>query len=1040
MGLHFRLCMDKHRENLANRRCRYGNCYIQPTEKKADKFNYYNEFKELFGIDLTADSPDLHPKLICNRHKALFGRARSALSSGVSYVPSTLPYEFTIHSEQCVVCNVFSPESKKKKGPGPGRGHDGRGNLKDKTGEQPFTYTEEVPEYGKPEKCLALFRKIDPGNRRLFISKLVQELSNDEKNNLAKELGQSISDEIITEAKSLKGHHRSLDNLLNFKVDEFIATRNTILYEFIKSVTNIPDTKERQSLCHLAQIFENFYKLTQPNLVYPLAFLNNLYVYVETGSRNVVDLIGAATGGGDYDTIGASLKSQSSEPVACPDGDVGNAFDNNQKVGKAWAVQINSEVQTSVITTHIWMQLNQNGSLQKNVISCQENIFSIKIPLKRVQELNDPLFEQLDTLHYEQLYYIIDDNTKSIIPLQYFHDGQFTNEIDKKIEEIEREETKIKCNNCFKSIGVDVFFPKSKRVCDVCHENLRSYENEKLKRETTTTVKPKANLFLASIDKNKNQLRKSVTTIDNEKNIEHRYEHIKSNHPLIHPPLIVGEPTFRNPNSYASCSEVLRKIGKEGELFRCGGTKRHWMIVGCDGLPFRLCLHIIQNTFTCSMCHTSHFQVENYQKHCNLFHNGQVSFCFEFDWVLLKVAGGHFEMNAIKSFFELNWEPFLSELSNLMGFKSEAAQLVAKKCTDNHKAWQMILIFFFGSLNELIIDYLRAIFTGSFPLTTIVTLTDHPTAQGFISYCKSKSDNANFMYLVNQVTNYAQAIINFGMGMRRNNVKLSNSAVHKLSDLFHGRNHPFYQLIEVYYTAGMIGYPNEVRELLDRFFTISMSNDESKGEDWDFILENINKVTQSWVPKGVPNEAMWTTACRNTDKLMNLSKPHHELLGVKKRVELGYRNQNLKDCIELWQISLRRSKYLTRGGDSLTSVKGKVLDPQLLHFTKLARIKRYYNISRQFLNEEIPDDPELLHPVYITTEENLKYNDISRMSKDAIQGTILNKIENILCKEVRRFFLTKLESEVKNTISALVQFNTEIEEYIRDQPDQDDES
>ena len=29
-----------------------------------------------------------------------------------------------------------------------------------------------------------------------------------------------------------------------------------------------------------------------------------------------------------------------------------------------------------------------------------------------------------------------------------------------------------------------------------------------------------------------------------------------------------------------------------------------------------------------------------------------------FDWVLLKAAGGNFEMNSIKVFFELNWVPF----------------------------------------------------------------------------------------------------------------------------------------------------------------------------------------------------------------------------------------------------------------------------------------------------------------------------------------------------------------------------------------------
>ena len=136
-------------------------------------------------------------------------------------------------------------------------------------------------------------------------------------------------------------------------------------------------------------------------------------------------------------------------------------------------------------------------------------------------------------------------------------------------------------------------------------------------------------------------------------------------------------------------------------------------------------------------------------------------------------------------------------------------------------------------------------------------------------------------------------IINYRMAMRRNNSVLAQSAVHKIGDLFHGRNHPFYQLIEVYFMTSSFGNPEEVNDLLDKYFTISMSSDESKGEDWDFLLENVNEITQSWVPKGVPNEAMWKTACRNTDKLLTLSTTHHDLIGVKQRKVTGYRKHNL---------------------------------------------------------------------------------------------------------------------------------------------------
>ena len=73
----------------------------------------------------------------------------------------------------------------------------------------------------------------------------------------------------------------------------------------------------------------------------------------------------------------------------------------------------------------------------------------------------------------------------------------------------------------------------------------------------------------------------------------------------------------------------------------------------------------------------------------------------EFKWVLLKPVGGHLEMKSIKAFSERNWVPFPSKLCYLMGYKTMAAQLVGKKCKDHHQAWELLLVFFFGSLREL---------------------------------------------------------------------------------------------------------------------------------------------------------------------------------------------------------------------------------------------------------------------------------------------------------------------------------------------------
>ena len=167
-----------------------------------------------------------------------------------------------------------------------------------------------------------MIKLADSGQRRNFINNLVDELSAEEKSILSSELGKSIADDVKKEALYLKGFYRNIDNLIDYDIKKFVASRNPILCEFIKGATKTSHFENQNRSYHLANVIDSVYKLANPTVVYPLAFINNLYIYIETGSRNVVDLIGAATGGGAYDTIVSWLKDQSGDPVSCPDGDM----------------------------------------------------------------------------------------------------------------------------------------------------------------------------------------------------------------------------------------------------------------------------------------------------------------------------------------------------------------------------------------------------------------------------------------------------------------------------------------------------------------------------------------------------------------------------------------------------------------------------------------------------------------------------------------------------------------------------------------------
>ena len=107
---------------------------------------------------------------------------------------------------------------------------------------------------------------------------------------------------------------------------------------------------------------------------------------------------------------------------------------------------------------------------------------------------------------------------------------------------------------------------------------------------------------------------------------------------------------------------------------------------------------------------------------------------------------------------------------------------------------------------------------------------------------------------------------------------------------------------------------------------------------------------------------------------------------------------------------IQESEFLSK--HNLCGIAGNELDSELLNFTSMARIRRYYKIGSMFLNKDILDD-RLTHPIYITPEEKAKYNDISNMKKDQIKGKIIKLVNDIPCHDTQGYYLANF-AEVKD--------------------------
>ena len=143
-----------------------------------------------------------------------------------------------------------------------------------------------------------------------------------------------------------------------------------------------------------------------------------------------------------------------------------------------------------------------------------------------------------------------------------------------------------------------------------------------------------------------------------------------------------------------------------------------------------------------------------------------------------------------------------------------------------------------GTLSELVVEYVRDF------LQQGVACSE----KQFIYWARKKGQ-PSLLYALEQVCRYSQAIINFRMGIRRNNHLLAKSGKYMFQECFHGRNHPKYQSIEIHDTLQLQVLPKNIQTLLDNHTSVSRSGDKSKGEDCVFILEELNIETKKRLSK-----------------------------------------------------------------------------------------------------------------------------------------------------------------------------------------------
>ena len=172
----------------------------------------------------------------------------------------------------------------------------------------------------------------------------------------------------------------------------------------------------------------------------------------------------------------------------------------------------------------------------------------------------------------------------------------------------------------------------------------------------------------------------------------------------------------------------------------------------------------------------------------------------EFDWVVLRSGGLHWEMKLLQSVVEVLWPFVYREFAYSQGYTTDRQLEWAKGCKDHHRAYDELSRFTDGVFQELLYPYVHS--------------CDVPTAAGFFSWAKQYSSNKTYTLLLQLTARCAFGVFVYRHGVRHNRPDVRRLGKRAVTPLIHARHHPNYQRVDLYDEEDELSYPSVLGNLL----------------------------------------------------------------------------------------------------------------------------------------------------------------------------------------------------------------------------------
>ena len=160
---------------------------------------------------------------------------------------------------------------------------------------------------------------------------------------------------------------KHLSNLNNYDPRAWLLSRPSELLLLLSNLCQIDiNTAKTAKLNLVAKIVELIYYCRNSKLVLPNHFMESLLSYSFTNSKAYSNFLGNRSPGGSYSYLVAWLEQQASDPIKFPSGLTKAIFDNNQKIGRTYVITGTNVVPTSVMTSSLWLTLDQDSQIQED--------------------------------------------------------------------------------------------------------------------------------------------------------------------------------------------------------------------------------------------------------------------------------------------------------------------------------------------------------------------------------------------------------------------------------------------------------------------------------------------------------------------------------------------------------------------------------------------------------------------------------------------------------------------------------------------------